>query len=185
MVDIKKALYAGMLVGIGDIAYITVENSYIGAMLFSLALLTVINSGLNLYTGKIGFYKKHSFGFLLKTLLANLIGIAFVYMIFLQAKTEMFCPSLTSACNKFSCGLFSLFVLGLLCGMCMHIAVSNKNTIITVFSIMIFILCGFRHCIADFPFLVLNFSFINLLKFISVVIGNSVGAVIINFLSCK
>ena len=57
VIDIKKALYAGILVGIGDIAYITIKNNYIGAMLFSLALLTVINSDLNLYTGKIGFYK--------------------------------------------------------------------------------------------------------------------------------
>lgn len=185
VIDIKRALYAGILVGIGDIAYITIKNNYIGAMLFSLALLTVINSGLNLYTGKIGFYKKYNFRFLIKILLANLIGVAFVYMIFLQAKEKMFLPSLTTACNKFSCGSFSLFIFGLLCGMCMHIAVSNKNKIITVFSIMIFILCGFRHCIADFPFLLLNFSFVNLLKFISIVLGNSIGAMMINFLSCE
>ena len=185
VIDIKRALYAGILVGIGDIAYITIENNYIGAMLFSLALLTVINSGLNLYTGKIGFYKKYNFRFLIKILLANLIGVAFVYMIFLQAKEKMFLPSLTTACNKFSCGSFSLFILGLLCGMCMHIAVSNKNKIITIFSIMIFILCGFRHCIADFPFLVLNFSLFNPLKFIVIILGNSIGAMIINFLSCE
>ena len=185
MVDIKKALYAGILVGIGDIAYITIENNYIGAMLFSLALLTVINSSLNLYTGKIGFYKKYSFGFLIKILLANLIGAAFVYIIFLRAKEKILLPSLTTACNKFSCNSFSLFIFGLLCGMCMHIAVSNKNKIITIFSIMIFILCGFRHCIADFPFLLLNFSFVNLQKFISIVIGNSIGAMVINFLSSE
>ena len=185
MFDIKKALYAGMLVGIGDIAYITIENNYVGAMLFSLALLTVINSNLNLYTGKIGFYKKYNFRFLIKILLANLIGSVFVYIIFLQAKEKIFLPSLTTACNKFSYGLFPLLILGLLCGMCMHIAVSNKNTIITIFSIMIFILCGFRHCIADFPFLVLNFSFVNLLKFISVFVGNSLGSMLMSFLATK
>ena len=80
MIDIKKALYTGMLIEIGAIVYITVENDYIGEMLFSLALLTVINSSLNLYTGKIGFYKKYSFGFLSKILLANLIGSVFVYI---------------------------------------------------------------------------------------------------------
>ena len=185
MIDIKKALYTGMLIEIGAIVYITVENDYIGEMLFSLALLTVINSSLNLYTGKIGFYKKYSFGFLSKILLANLIGSVFVYIIFLQAKEKIFLPSLTTACNKFSYGLFPLLILGLLCGMCMHIAVSNRNTIITIFSIMIFILCGFRHCIADFPFLVLNFSFINLIKFIAIIFGNSIGAVTISFLSCE
>lgn len=46
MSDIKKALYAGVLVGIGDIVYTVSGNIYIGAMLFSLALLTIINSSL-------------------------------------------------------------------------------------------------------------------------------------------
>ena len=182
MFDIKKALYAGILVGIGDIAYVLLENNYIGAMLFSLALLTVINSRLNLYTGKIGFYKDYTWQFLIKILVMNLIGILFVCAIFLYGRPEINNTVLKIANVKFATNFLNLFIMGILCGMCMYIAVSNKNQIITVFAIMIFILCGFRHCIADFPFLIINFSFVNLLKFIMIILGNSVGSIIINFL---
>ena len=85
--------------------------------------------------------------------------------------------------DKFACHPMDLYDRGILCGMCMYIAVSNKRQIITVFSIMTFILCGFRHCIADFPFLIMNFSYMNLLKFIMIVLGNSMGAIVMNFLT--
>ena len=48
---------------------------------------------------------------------------------------------------------------------------------------MIFILIGAEHCIADFPYFLFNFSPISLLKFISIVIGNSLGAILIERLS--
>lgn len=182
MSDIKKALYAGILVGIGDVVYTILENKYIGSMLFSLALLTVINSQLNLYTGKIGFYKNYSWRFLVKILFMNLIGILFVCAIFLWARAEISSTVLKIANAKFADVFFNLFAMGILCGMCMYIAVSNKNQLISVFSIMVFILCGFRHCIADFPFLIVSFSYTNLLKFIMIVLGNSVGSIMINFL---
>lgn len=65
------------------------------------------------------------------------------------------------------------------CGALIHFAVKNKQTILTIFAIMIFILIGAEHCVADFPYLLINFSWINLLKLISVIIGNSVGAILI------
>lgn len=45
---IAKSVAAGILVGIGDIVYMVSGNIYIGAMLFSFALLTIINSNLYL-----------------------------------------------------------------------------------------------------------------------------------------
>lgn len=58
---IDKSIAAGILVGIGDIVYMVSRNIYIGAMLFSLALLTIINSNLYLYKDvkkKRGFKRK-------------------------------------------------------------------------------------------------------------------------------
>jgi formate/nitrite transporter FocA (FNT family) len=49
---------------------------------------------------------------------------------------------------------------------------------------MIFIIIGAEHCIADFPYLLFNLSPINILKFICIVIGNSLGAILIERL-CK
>ena len=58
---IAKSVAAGILVGIGDIVYMVSGNIYIGAMLFSFALLTIINSNLYLYKDvkkKRGFKRK-------------------------------------------------------------------------------------------------------------------------------
>ena len=44
---------------------------------------------------------------------------------------------------------------------------------------MIFILIGAEHCIADFPYLLFNLSLFNIVKFIAIVVGNSLGAITI------
>ena len=51
----KNSILAGMLIGIGVISNTLSENKYIGALLFSLALLAIIDMKLQLYTGQIGF----------------------------------------------------------------------------------------------------------------------------------
>ena len=50
----SRGILSGMLVGIGVVVNILSQNQYVGAMLFSLALLTIILLKL-LYTGKIGY----------------------------------------------------------------------------------------------------------------------------------
>jgi formate/nitrite transporter FocA (FNT family) len=67
--------------------------------------------------------------------------------------------------------------------MLIHFAVKNKVTILTIFAIMIFILIGAEHCIADFPYLLFNLSLINIFKFMAIVLGNSFGAMLIEELS--
>ena len=54
---IKQSILSGVLVGLGVALQIQVQNTYIGAMLFSIALLVIIECDLKLYTGKIGFFK--------------------------------------------------------------------------------------------------------------------------------
>ena len=46
-------------------------------------------------------------------------------------------------------------------------------------AVMIFILIGAEHCISDTPYLMMNFTLINLLKFLLVIMGNSLGAIFI------
>jgi len=48
---------------------------------------------------------------------------------------------------------------------------------------MIFILIGAEHCIADFPYLLFSLSPINILKFIAIIFGNSIGAILIERLN--
>lgn len=178
---IAKSIAAGILVGIGDIVYMVSGNIYIGAMLFSFALLTIINSNLYLYTGKIGFLFKKTvkppIWSLAKILAMNLLGVCFSFIMF-YASNDVHNLIIQIARDKFVCSWLDLYCRGFLCGICMYIAASNKKEIITVLTVMTFILCGFRHCIADFPFLIFNFSYLNLFKFIMITLGNSLGAII-------
>lgn len=170
----KQSVLSGMLIGIGVVVNIQVENRYIGAMLFSLALLTIIKCDLKLFTGKIGFIGKTKISDLIYMFIGNLVGI-YLVIIFAIEKigTDTF---IQLAENKFSNTPENLFCYGLLCGILMFIAVYCKQTVITIFCIMTFILSGWEHCIADFPYLCYVFSFETLVKYICIVFGNSVGA---------
>ena len=52
-----KAVYAGFMIGIGEMVYLAVENKVVGSLLFSFGLLTIVTQGFYLYTGKVGFVK--------------------------------------------------------------------------------------------------------------------------------
>ena len=51
----KSSLLAGCAIGLGGYVYLTV-GGIIGAVLFSFGLLTVVNYGLHLFTGKSGYF---------------------------------------------------------------------------------------------------------------------------------
>lgn len=176
---IKQSVLSGILVGLGVVLQIQVPNKYVSAMLFSIALLVIIECNLKLYTGKIGFFKIKESKNLLIILLGNLVGV--LIPIFCSFFKSGFYEKVVEISNtKFSNGYFELFLYGLMCGVLMFAAVYCKKPIITVFCIMTFILSGYEHCIADFPYLVLNFNISYLLKFLCIIVGNSIGSISIN-----
>ena len=174
----KSAVLSGVLIGIGNIINLTIENHYIGAALFSFALLTIINNNLPLYTGKIGFIEKYSLKDFAIILLGNLLGVAIIMAIVMSCKSNLHDMMVISAETKFSNDILSTFLLSFMCGILMFIAVYSKNTVITVFCIMIFILSGYKHCIADFPYALINLNAINMVKFLCIILGNSLGAIL-------
>ncbi len=174
---LKQSALSGVLIGIGVIINVLSENKYVGSMLFSFALLTIIQNSLPLYTGKIGFIRENKITDLLQILLFNLIGSAVPVLMVIACKKDLHKVMYGVSCAKFSNSFWQLFLLGALCGVLMFIAVYTKVQVITVFCIMIFILSGFEHCIADFPYLVLNFNAVNFFKFACIVLGNSAGSI--------
>ena len=182
---INKSLLAGILIGLGVIINTQMQVPIIGPMLFSFGLLVIINMQLNLYTGKIGFVTSFKEApFLSTVLLFNLIGIAATVGLYTLANNSFVELISATAATKFSKSILTLFINAIFCGMLIHFAVKNKIHIFTIFAIMIFILIGAEHCIADFPYFLFNFSLINLIKFISIIIGNSIGSILIERL-CK
>lgn len=173
----KQSILSGFLVGLGIIINTKSSNPYIGAMLFSIALLVIIECDLKLYTGKIGYAKNIPIKDLIIMLLCNLIGVMIpVFAQYILLYEQLFTVSVI----KFSKCYFELFLDGFMCGTLMFIAVHCKKHIVTVFSIMTFILSGYEHCIADFPYLFINFNIENLFKYMFIVLGNSLGAISIN-----
>lgn len=182
--NIKKSILAGILIGLGVIINLQSEMPVIGALLFSFGLLTIINMQLNLYTGKIGFFTQtHETIFLITVLIMNLIGIAATIGLYAAGNQNFVGIISAAAATKFSKSIFTLFINACFCGALIHFAVKNKVIILTIFAVMIFILIGAEHCIADFPYLLFNFSPINIIKFLSIILGNSLGAILIERLS--
>ena len=138
---------------------------------------------LPLYTGQIGFITEKKKIDLIKIFLWNLIGIGIIILIkmftdpiFVNALTE-------KAILKFNKTILRMFVDGFICGTLIHLAVKCKKPLLTSMAVVIFILTGSEHCIADFPYLLFNLSPVNILKFIGIVLGNSIGAILIERLS--
>ena len=182
---IRHSILSGFLVGLGVIINTIADNRYIGAMLFSLALLVIIECGLQLYTGKIGFVRTVPAENLAVMLAGNPVGSAVPMLMIATQRPEVMETMRGAADKKFSNTFLALFFYGCLCGALMFLAVYCKKMLITVFCIMVFILSGYEHCIADFPYLLLNFSMVNVLKYIMIIAGNSIGSVVIHFLIKK
>ena len=182
----NTSILSGILVGIGVIINVLSPNKYIGSMLFSLALLTIIDLQLQLFTGQIGFAidKKFTFVEYIFMLFGNLLGISVVVVSLFPfiGTNASYEQMIKIATNKFSHTHIQLLICGIMCGILMMIAVHCKNMIITIFCIMTFILSGYEHCIASFPFLLSSFTAMNVSKFLMIIIGNSLGSVVTHML---
>ena len=171
----------------GVIINLQANNPILGSLLFSFGLLTIIEMQSLLFTGKIGFVLEDIKELLPKSLLIlmfNYIGIALTVGLYATANQNFIETISTAATIKFTKSIFTLFVNGCFCGALIHFAVKNKKTILTIFAVMIFILIGAEHCIADFPYLLFNLSINSVVKLCGIILGNSFGAVLIERL-CK
>lgn len=177
---IMQSIFSGILIGICVNVNLISDNKYVGAMLFSLGLLSIIKFDLKLYTGKIGYYKAEKPINLAIILLFNLLGVFIPVFSVVSFKSTIYDILLFVAKNKFSHSVEELLLCSLLCGILMFIAVHSKDPLIIVFSIMTFILSGYEHCIASFPYLLVEFSIYNLFKFVMIIIGNTFGSIIAN-----
>ena len=170
-----NSIIAGLLIGLGVIINTQTSPLILGALLFSFGLLTIIHLKLPLFTGKVGFLK----GNLILVLFFNFIGIALVFYCYCLSNIDYYSILTQAAILKFSKTYLQMLFGGIFCGMLIHFAVKCKVPHLTSMAVILFILIGAEHCVADFPYLLANFSFNNCLKLICVIIGNSIGAIFI------
>ena len=172
----RRAEVAGMLIGLGVIINTLAANPILGAFLFSFGLLTIIQLGIPLYTGQIGFFFQKRKTDLLKILIFNIIGICFI-ILFKMGDKQFTSLLIEKSLLKFEKPFIRMFWDGFLCGILIHFAVKCKKELLTIMAVMIFILMGAEHCIADFPYLMCVPTLTNFIKFFIIVMGNSLGAI--------
>ena len=190
--EIFGGIASGLLIAIGGTVLLSVEDRALGAVLFSVALLSICMLDLFLYTGKIGFvaesFEKKTALRLFVGLLANFVGASFGGYAIRFARPTIIEKAQEACAVRLDNGILRSFVLGCFCGMLMYVAVKiyrAKNSIAgIVFCIPVFILSGFEHSIADMFYFALagmiDFAYLGFI--IAVIFGNSVGAILIAWL---
>ena len=194
-----KGIFAGLMIGIGGTIYLSLDNKMVGSFLFSIGLLMICMYNMNLYTGKIGYIvvnKKSYLIELLLTLIGNFIGTYILAFCMLSSRFSSISDKAKVICEmKLNDNLISLLILSCLCGILMYIAVNNYKKHSTSIGkymgifmcVMVFILSGFEHSVANmFYFSVASMlSWNSLLYLFVMVMGNSIGAILISLYDNK
>jgi formate/nitrite transporter FocA (FNT family) len=187
-----RAVFAGIMIGIGGCIYLSIDVKIVGALLFTAGLYTICIQGLNLYTGKVGYLPDKTPGYIADLVViwfGNLCGTYIAALAVRETRVAGISETAKAICEvKLKDSPESLFFLGVFCGILMFIAVDGyaktKNPIILFLGVSAFILCGFEHCIADmFYFFVAGMWSNAALKTILIItLGNSVGGMLLSLI---
>lgn len=195
-----SSVVAGMLISIGTTVYLSLINmgqKIIGSFLFGIGLFTIINFNSWLYTGKIGFILEKKVDYVKELIICffgNTLG-AFLLTFIISctrygSNLSQIALELVNA--KQNDSWYSIIILSFLCGMLIYIAVKGQEickdgfskTLIVFLSVMVFILSGFEHVIANISY----YTFANLFNMkvvfyiILMMVGNSLGSIFLNLL---
>ena len=188
-----RAFITGTLIAVGGIAYLSCDNKYIGSFLFGTGLFVILNFDLALFTGKVGYAVNNKPDYLFDLLiiwLGNFAGTAISALLVLCTRISGISEKASALCEiKTSDSPVSILVLAFFCGMLMFIAADGYKTIsnsagkaLTIFlPVVVFILSGFEHCIANMFYFSLagawnakSFGYLLLMS-----LGNAVGGIFI------
>ena len=183
---VSKSTLAGLLISLGATAFLTADNKIVGALLFSIGLTAVILLEANLYTGKIGYVNsKAKLISAALILIQNLLVALVCGLIFYSTKNNI-CENLWL--NKLTKSWYEFLFDSIGCGICIYLSVElykkTGSIFVIVLGVLVFILSGFEHCIADIFYLSASMSFDlkSILYILIAIIGNSIGSLLIRFL---
>ena len=199
-----KSILAGVAISIGGTIYLLCTDKIVGALLFSVGILMVMEFKLLLYTGYvptqresqnfIDYITNSSFVFV-----GNLIGgIITSGLLSLTNLKPKLLPATIKACeNKLGAdflgdgilmNLLSVFILSIFCGIIIAAIVKATNlkhkVLYVAMMIATFILCGFEHVVANafyFSFSLKLFTLEGLIFMLLCFLGNFVGGYICSF----
>ena len=180
-----SGILAGLLISIGGAVFLSCENKTVGAVAFTIGLISVCYYGANLYTGRVGYlfdrHDKEALTDLVFGLIGNLIGTICCGLLLGPLKGE----AARALCGgKLTQAPPETLLRAAFCGMLVYIAVNlfrDKKTLLgIVIGIPVFILSGWEHSIADVFYFAAAGIFTGqaALFILLVLIGNSVGALV-------
>ncbi len=187
------AVLAGMAIAIGGLAFLSVDSKVLGSALFTVGLFTVCTMGLNLFTGKVCYVFQNDRDYALALPVIWIGNLAGTGLIALFAGLTRNAPALAEKaagmCQvKLDDNLVSLFFLGILCNILIYIGVEGYKNIpheigkylALLFGVMVFILCGTEHCVADMFYLWIGGSWNAraVACILAITLGNAVGGVL-------
>ncbi|MDU5507683.1 formate/nitrite transporter family protein [Finegoldia magna] len=195
LADFLYAIMAGAFIAMGGVVFLSLDNKIVGAFMFSLGLFAVCTLKYNLFTGKVGYLfcndVKTYLPWCLMVWVGNLIGSIIVAEL---VRLTRVAPGIIEKSTKLvqvkaDDSLISLFVLGIFCNIMVVHAVdqylNNPHEIGKylgiVMSIMVFILCGFEHCIADMFYIQMArmWNSQTIIALIVITLGNVLGGILI------
>lgn len=191
------AILAGFCIGIGGNVYLALlpTAKALGALLFTVGLFTICSFGLALYTGKACYIFDNPPSYTLSVVviwLGNLVGTwAMGTLVRMTRLGPSFSEAAAALCQtKLDDSYLSLFLLGIVCNVLIYIGVEGYKTIphevgkycALVFGVMVFILTGTEHSIADMYYFAtagMLWSGKTFACLLVITLGNFVGAVLL------
>ncbi len=199
--EFRSAAAGGLAIAFGGTAYLLADNKLAGAFLFCVGLFAICVMGLNLFTGKAcGLVRSHGAkdaGRLAVIWLGNLCGaVCAALLLSVTRLADRLVPSAQAVCQgKLAQTGVSTFVLGIFCNIMIWLAVTGYRECLhetgkylaLIFGVMVFVACGFEHCVADMFYLAMagEYSLRGLLFLLICTAGNVAGAVAVPLIRGK
>lgn len=179
-----KAICAGICISLGCIAFLMSPDKLSGSVLFSVGLLGVVVHKLKLFTGSVCSIKFKDFDREVLTqgliLFGNIVGATIAGWLFFYTGIET--DVMTIAINKLSASWEVVLSKAIFCNILICLAVDEwqkqKNSLMVIFAVTVFVLCGFEHCIANTFYMIASVGKFYLNFFIVNVIGNAIGGIV-------
>lgn len=182
------SILAGISISLAGFIFLSVDNKYLGSVLFTLGLFLVCTRSYDLYTGKVCYYKtKQDIKNLLIIILGNFIGTNITGLLLRGTRyVQALSTKATSIIDiKLSDNLLSLFILAIICNVFIFVAVDgykkskdNVSKYLSLFfGVIGFVITGTEHVVADmFYFAVAgNYTSKAFIVLLIVFLGNTVG----------
>lgn len=176
----RQALFSGLLIGLGGAGFLAL-GGIPGAVIFAFGLISVVLSGVPLYTGKAGALPLKETWSLLEIWFWNVIGCILIGILLKFTGGDYSTTAATIVQGRFQAGFLVAFLRAIGCGLIIDIAVylyrKSGSLLPVIFGVPLFILCGFYHSIADVVYLTVSWKWSPdiLWYYPAIFLGNYVG----------